>query len=313
MVRALQLQEFSDPPPDAPHLRAARRPGAGRERRRDRHRRRPGGGLQDRIAQPSVVHRALPGGGDRRRRYHPRHLHDGCAPHRPARLAPVRAAGRRADAPADRRRRRRNRRLRQQHRRADGRRRGRVRRELRRQPAGERLLPRCRAVRGCYPGPRGRCRQRGLLRRRKDGPRRDPWRHDGVGRVRRCLRREASQRAGGRSVHGEAAARGVPGGAAHGRAGRPSGHGRGGADLLVVRDGRARRRGHRHRRCARAAARIADDAVRDHAFRIAGADAVHRSPGPGIGSGPDLREVGPARGPDRRRHRGWPVAGARRR
>ena len=57
---------------------------------------------------------------------------------------------------------------------------------------------------------------------------------------------------------------------------RHSGHGRRRADLLDDRDGIARRRGRRDRRRARAAARDRHDAVRDHALRIAGADAARR-------------------------------------
>ena len=49
-----------------------------------------------------------------------------------------------------------HRRLRQQHRHPDRGRRGGVRRELRRQPAGQRLLPRHRPRRRPDPGPRGR-------------------------------------------------------------------------------------------------------------------------------------------------------------
>ena len=56
-----------------------------------------------------------------------------------------------------------------------------------------------------------RRRQPGLLRRRQHRPRRHPWRDDGVGGVRREVVREAPGRAGRRSVHGEAAARGLPG------------------------------------------------------------------------------------------------------
>src|SRR5215475_2151579 len=43
------------------------------------HRRRLVRGLQDRIAQPPVVHRTLSGRGDGRRRHPARHLHDGRA------------------------------------------------------------------------------------------------------------------------------------------------------------------------------------------------------------------------------------------
>ena len=39
-------------------------------------------GFQGRVAQPPVLHRAVPGRGHRRRRHPPRHLHDGRAPRR---------------------------------------------------------------------------------------------------------------------------------------------------------------------------------------------------------------------------------------
>ena len=119
VVRALQLQELAHPSEEAADARPARAAGARRERRRRGHRRRPGRGLQDRIAQPPLVHRALSGRGDRRRRHHPRHLHDGRAADRAAQLAALRIARRPdrcAHAPHHGRRRRRHRRLRQQHR-----------------------------------------------------------------------------------------------------------------------------------------------------------------------------------------------------
>ena len=94
---ALQLQELARAPEDAADRGSAGAAGAGRERRRRRYRRRPRRRLQDRIAQPSVVHRAVPGRGDRRRRHHPRHLHDGRAPDRAAQLAALR---RRSTRPA---------------------------------------------------------------------------------------------------------------------------------------------------------------------------------------------------------------------
>ena len=147
VVGALQLQELARPParrcrPTGPRVLQ----GPGRERRRRRHRRRPGRGLQDRVAQPSVVHRAVSGRGDRRRRHHPRHLHDGRAADRAAELAALRLARRRRwHAAICRRRRRRHRRLRQQHRHPDRRRRDCLRRVLRRQSAGQRVLPRHRA------------------------------------------------------------------------------------------------------------------------------------------------------------------------
>ena len=120
----IHLQEAAD-------HRPARAAGAGRERRRRRHRRRPRRGLQDRVAQPSVVHRALSGRGHRRRRHHPRHLHHGRAADRADELAALRSARRsrrRPHPPHRRRRRRRHRRLRQLHRHSDGRRRDRLRR-----------------------------------------------------------------------------------------------------------------------------------------------------------------------------------------
>ena len=87
------------------------------------------------------------------------------------------------------RRRRRHRRLRQQHRHPDGRRRGRVRRVLRRQSAGQRVLPRHRrGTTSIFKGTRRGRRQSRLLRRREDGPRRHPRRDDGVGGVRRRSR-----------------------------------------------------------------------------------------------------------------------------
>ena len=76
---------------------------------------------------------------------------------------------------------------------------------------------------------------------RQDGPRRDSRRDDGVGRVRRQIGGKAPRRSGRRSVHGEAAARGVSRGDEVGRAHRHSGHGRGGPDLLDFGDGIARR------------------------------------------------------------------------
>ena len=79
----MHLEDAADPG-------AARAAGPRRERRRGRHRRRPGRGLQDRIAQPSVLHRALSGRGHRRRRHHPRHLHHGRAADRAAGLPALR-------------------------------------------------------------------------------------------------------------------------------------------------------------------------------------------------------------------------------
>ena len=95
--RALLLQVLQDPPRQVPDQGALGRPRTWRERRRGRHRRRPGRGLQDGEPQPPVLHRALPGRGDRRRRHPPRHLHHG----RAARRAPGLAALRRPEPPQD--------------------------------------------------------------------------------------------------------------------------------------------------------------------------------------------------------------------
>ena len=52
--------------------------------------------VQDRIAQPPQLHRAVPGRGDRRRRHPARHLHDGRAADRGDGLAALRPARRSA-------------------------------------------------------------------------------------------------------------------------------------------------------------------------------------------------------------------------
>ncbi len=169
-----------------------------------------GGGLQDRVAQPSVVHRAVSGRRDRCRRHHPRHLHDGRAADRADELVAIRIAVRARHVAADGRRRRRYRRLRQQHRHSDHRRRDRIRAVVRRQSARECLLSwDCETVRH-HQGRGVRRRQRRLLRRRQDRPRWHPRRDDGIGGVRREIVRETPRRSSRRSVHGEAAARGLP-------------------------------------------------------------------------------------------------------
>ena len=223
--------------------------GARRERRRRRHRRRARRGLQDRVAQPSVVHRAVPGRGDRRRRHHPRHLHDGRAADRAAELAAVRIARRaaaraacsKASSPAS-----------PATATASAFRRSAARSRSSRAYAGNPLvnvfcLGIAQGVRH-HQGRRVRRRQPGLLRRREDRPRRHPRRDDGVGGVRREVGGEAAGGAGRRSVHGEAAARGLPRGDEDRRARRHPGHGRRRPDLLDVRDGIARRRRRRDRR-----------------------------------------------------------------
>ena len=149
----------------------------------------------------------------------------------------------RAHAPHPAGRRRRHRRLRQQHRHPDRRRRGRC--STRRYSGNPLVNVFCLGIArhdGIVKGAGQRRRQPGVLRRREDGPRRHSRRDDGVGGVRREVGGEASGRAGRRSVHGEAAARGVPRGDGDRRVRRRAGHGRRGADVLDVRDGVARRR-----------------------------------------------------------------------
>ena len=212
-------------------------------------------------------------------------------------------------------RRRRHRRLRQQHRHPDHRRRDRLRRGLRRQPAGQRAVPRPRPPRRDHQGPGHRGRQPGLLRRRQDRPRRHPRRHHGIGGVRRGLGREAAGGAGRRPLHGEAAHGGVPRGDEDRRAGRHPGHGRGRTHLRHLRD---------ERRAAaaawtvevslRAAARDRHDAVRDHAVGVSGAHAAGGQGRPRARGRGGVREVGPARGAHRPRdrHRACPPAPPRR-
>ena len=86
-----------------------------------------------------------------------------------------------------------------------------------------------------------------VLRRRQDRPRRHPRRHDGVGEFDDEVGREAAGGAGGRSVHGEAAARGLPRGDETGVR-RRAGHGRGRPDLRDLGDRLARWHGRRDRR-----------------------------------------------------------------
>ena len=79
----------NEPEPDD---RPPRRTRSGRKRGRGGHRRRPGGRFQNRVAQSSVVHRALPGRRYWRRRHHSRHLHHGSAADRALELTAVWAA-----------------------------------------------------------------------------------------------------------------------------------------------------------------------------------------------------------------------------
>ena len=78
----------------------------------------------------------------------------------------------------------------------------------------------------------------------------------GFRRIHRGIAAEAAQRAGGRPVHGKAAARGVPrSDAAPARSSAIQDMGAAGLTSSSLRDGVARRRGHRNRSGARAAAR----------------------------------------------------------
>ena len=191
---------------------------AGRERRRDRHRRRAGGRVQGRVAQPSERGRAVPGRGDRRRRHHPRHLHHGRPPDRAAQLPALRPARprcrdrrdrRRAQPLPVRRRRRRHRRLRQLHRHPGRRRRGRLRRRVLGQSARQRDVRRHRAARRDHAGAGDRRRQRAPARRRGHRPRWHPGRLVRLGDPRRRPRGAAPGGAGRQPVPREAADRGV--------------------------------------------------------------------------------------------------------
>ena len=166
-----------------------------RERRRGRHRRRLGGHLQGRIAQPPVVRRAVSGRRHRGRRHRPRHHGDG----RPSGRGdgPVAVRRRRCARHPPRRRRRgpRHRRIRKLVGAAQHRRRDRLRRLLCRQSAGERAVRRRPAQGGSAPGVRVghrqqdhpvRCAHRSRRHRRGVGA--------GVGDVRRRRERRRAER-----------------------------------------------------------------------------------------------------------------------
>ncbi len=213
-------------------------PGAGRECRRHRYRRRACGGLQDGEPQPPELYRALSGRGHRRRRHPARRVHHGRAADRLPERAFVRRSQTSEDASSGVRRGRRHRRLRQFLRRADGRRLGALPHPLRRQQPRQRDGGRPRAHRQDFlRGGVGR-RHADRLSRIEDRPRRHPRRLDGVGGVRRGFRGEAPDRAGRRSVRRKAIARGLSRDHGEGLRDRDPGHGRGGADLFGGRDGR---------------------------------------------------------------------------
>ena len=208
-----------------------------RERRHHRHRRRPGRRLQDGEPQPPVVHRALPGRGDRRRRHPARRVHHGRASRRQPQRAPLRQPRPPADQAPGERRGGGHRRLRQLRRRPHGRRRVHVPGLLRRQHTGQRHdRGRGRHRQDLLFGGGGR-RRPDRLRRLEDGARRHPRRDHGLGRVQRRFGTKTPHRAGRRSVHREASSGGLPGTDGHRRHRRHPGHGGGGADVLVLRDG----------------------------------------------------------------------------
>ena len=236
--------------------------------------------VQDRVAQPPVGDRAVRGRGDRRRRHRPRHLRDGRAADRAARLAALRPAARTSAQPLPvQRRRRRHRRLRQLHRHPDGRRRG---------VASRRRTPATRSSTRCASASRGSTTWCGA---RADGPGNllmlvgaDTGR-DGIHGATFCLARVRREQRGARPAvqvgnpfMEKLLHRGVPGagGEAPRLDRRPAGPGRGRADELGRRVRREGRHRHRDRRGAGAAPRAGHDAVRGDALRVAGAHARHR-------------------------------------
>ena len=278
--------------------------GPGENAGADRHRRRPRGGLQDRIAQPPVVHRAVSGRGDRRRRHHSRHLHDGRAADRAAELAALRRA--------------------------------------RTRPAHARLVEGVVAGIAGYgnsigiptvggeiafePLVRGQSARQRVLSGHRQASDIIKGVASGVGNAVYYV----GAKTGRDGIHGatmasaefdEKSAEKRPAV----QVGDPfmekllleaclevmqtdalvgiQDMGAAGLTCSTTRDGIARRRGRRDRRGARAAARDRHDAVRDHAVRIAGAHAARRQARTRSRGRADLREVGSARRAHRRRDR----------
>ena len=210
-----------------------------RERRRGRHRRRPGAGLQDGEPQPPLLHRALPGRRHRRRRHPARRLHHGRAPDRGDERAVASASpdhprtrslvqgvvagiggyGNAFGVPT-------------------------IGGELRFHPAydGNCLVNAFAAGlarrRRDLLLRRQRRRHAGRLSRRQDRPRRRRRRHHGERRVRRRRRRQAPDGAGRRPLHREAADGGLPRADGDRRGHLDPGHGRRRPHLLGGRDGR---------------------------------------------------------------------------
>ncbi len=160
--------------------------------------------LQDGEPQPPVLHRALSGGGDGRRRDPARRVHHGRAAHRIAQLPALRRAGSSQDRASGLGRGRRHRRLRQFLRRADRRRQRGLRQALQRQHPRQRHGGRPRAHRRDLLRQGHGRREPDRLSRLEDRPRRHPRRDDGLGRIRRRVRGEAPDRAGRRSLRREA-------------------------------------------------------------------------------------------------------------
>ena len=180
VVGALLLQALQEAPHDASDRRPCGLHGPGGERGRGRRRRRLGGCLQSRVAQPPERGRAVPGCGHRSRRNPARHLRARRPADRGARLTAVRRADQRALALPARRRCRRHRALRQLDRRAEHRWRGLLRGAVRDELSGQRDGARPRtpeghgAQRGCRYRQRARavrCINRARRNRRRVGAR----------------------------------------------------------------------------------------------------------------------------------------------
>ena len=145
VVRALRLQALPEAAPAPADGGPAGADGTGRERRRGLDRRRVGGRVQGRVAQPSERGRAVPGRRDRGRRDPARRLRARGAADRGTRLAALRRARFRALALPVRPRGRGHRALRELDRRADRRRRGLLRGPLRAELPRQRDVRRARA------------------------------------------------------------------------------------------------------------------------------------------------------------------------
>ena len=166
--------------------------------------------LQDGEPQPPLLHRALSGRGDGRRRDPARRLHHGRAAHRIAQLPALRRAGSSQDRASGLGRGRRHRRLRQFLRRAHRRRQRGLPHALQRQHPRQRHGGRPRAHRRDLLRQGHGRRKPDRLSRLEDRPRRHPRRDHGLGRIRRRVRGEAPDRAGRRSLRREAAAGSLP-------------------------------------------------------------------------------------------------------